>query len=283
MLAIPSFLTSNLKGYFMSESCYHYTSFDALFNIVTNKSLHLGSFAMMNDPLETLIDNELFHSLYAEEFDETELPPKFYFKRNNTDEFQYRAFGFSTSKNDDDLSQWRSYTEKGLGVCIEFDKDELESQLVKLLHRPMSVSYECAYSKDEEQGLMKNYVKSARENHWYKAMNQFHPDFMEYIHSRIDYATALQEMAIQIKHKSFAAESEIRFFILQDNFNGKIKMKPCSSGLTRYVNVKIAPACIKSVRLGPLVDKRNKSMIEQLFFSEFGKRIKVTETTSPYV
>ncbi|WP_038176008.1 hypothetical protein, partial [Vibrio coralliilyticus] len=82
----------------MSSSCFHYTSIEALYNIVTNKSLHFGSFGMMNDPLETKIDNDLFHELYSNEFSESELPQKFYFKRNNTDEFQYRSFGFSTSK-----------------------------------------------------------------------------------------------------------------------------------------------------------------------------------------
>lgn len=254
----------------MSESCYHYTSFDALFNIVSNESsLHFGCFAMMNDPLETLIDNKVLHQLYEEEFSEEELPPKLYFKRENTDEFQYRSFGFSTSKDGDDLTQWRSYTEKGLGVCIEFDKNELENQLVKLLRRPMSVSYECVYSKEDEQELMKKYVKSVREKQWYKNMYPFKPAYREYdrLNLNTDYITALQEMAIQIKHKSFSAESEIRFFILQDNFNGKIEMKPCSFGLTRYVNVEITPDCIKSVRIGPLVDKRNKFIIQQLFLS----------------
>lgn len=267
----------------MSNSCYHYTSIEALFNIVTNKSLHFGSFGMMNDPLETKIDDDLLRQTYEKEFSETELHSKFYFKRNNTDEFQYRSFGFSTSKFGDDLTQWRSYTKKGLGVCIEFDKQELEKQLFKFLRYDMSVSYECVYTKEEEQALFTEYVQSVRNNDWYKAMNQFHPEFMDHIHSSSGFITALQEMAIQIKHKSFKAESEIRFFILQDNFNGDIEIKTCSSGLTRYVSVPITPECIKSIRTGPLVDKRNDFMIQELFFSSMGKIIKVSETTSPYV
>ncbi|WP_370979080.1 DUF2971 domain-containing protein [Agaribacterium sp. ZY112] len=267
----------------MSNSCYHYTSIEALYNIVTNKSLHFGSFGMMNDPLETKIDDELLRQTYENEFSEAELHPKFYFKRNNTDEFQYRSFGFSTSKFGDDLTQWRSYTQKGLGVCIEFDRVELEKQLSKLLRDEMAVSYECVYSKDEELALFENYVQSVRNNDWYKAMNQFHPDYMNHIQSGSKYITALQEMAIQIKHKSFEAESEVRFFILQDNFTGKIEIKPCSSGLTRYVSVPITPECIKSIRTGPLVDKRNNFMISELFFSNMGKLITITETTSPYV
>jgi len=267
----------------MESSCYHYTSMEALFNIVTNKSLHFGSFGMMNDPLETKINDELLHQLYEEEFSESELHSRFYFKRNNTDEFQYRAFGFSTSKFGDDLSQWRAYTQKSLGVCIEFDKEELEKQLFKLLRNEMSVSYGCVYSKGEERDLLKNYVKSVRGNEWYKAMNQFHPDFADHVHFSSRYITAFQEMAIQIKHKSFEAESEIRFFLLQDNYKGDIKIKPCAAGLTRYVNVPITPECIKSIRTGPLVDKRNNFMIQELFFSEMGKIINVTETSSPYV
>ncbi|MCY9877306.1 DUF2971 domain-containing protein [Vibrio natriegens] len=267
----------------MSNSCFHYTSIEALFHIVTNKSLHFGSFGMMNDPLETKIDNDLLHELYASEFTESELPQRFYFKRNNTDEFQYRSFGFSTSKNGDDLSQWRSYTQKGQGVCIEFDKEELEKQLLKLLRVNMPVSYECIYSKQKERDLLQHYVQSVRENDWYKAMNQFNPDFFNHDHSKWDYVIALQEMAIQIKHESFKSESEVRFFILQDNFNGNIEIKPCAAGLTRYVNVSITPDCIKSIRMGPLVDKRNNFMIQELFFSKMGKIIEIAETTSPYV
>ncbi|CAA6678079.1 Unannotated [Lentimonas sp. CC4] len=267
----------------MSKSCFHYTSIESLFNIVTKKSLHFGSFAMMNDPLETKIDNELLHEIYEDEFSELELPPRFYFKRNNTDEFQYQSFGFSTSRLGDDLSQWRSYTQKGSGVCIEFDKAELEKQLRKLLQCDMPVSHECVYSKDKERILLEQYVQSVRNNDWYKAMNQFHPDNVDHIHSSTAFIKALQEMAIQIKHQSFEAESEIRFFVLQDTFKADIEFKPCTTGLTRYINVPITPECIKSVRTGPLVDKRNNFMIEQLFFSRMGKPIKTLETTSPYV
>ncbi|MCZ0925442.1 DUF2971 domain-containing protein [Vibrio diabolicus] len=267
----------------MSSSCFHYTSIEALYNIVTNKSLHFGSFGMMNDPLETKIDNDLFHELYSNEFSESELPQNFYFKRNNTDEFQYRSFGFSTSKNGDDLSQWRSYTQKTQGVCIEFDREELEKQLFKLLRVNMPVSYQCVYTKEEERELLQRYVQLVRSRGWYKAMNQFNPEFMQYAHTKLDYIIALQEIAIQIKHKSFEPESEIRFLILQDNFNGDIEIKPCTAGLTRYVNVNITPGCIKSIRTGPLVDKRNHFMIRELFMSKMGKVVKISETASPYV
>lgn len=267
----------------MSKSCYHYTSIEALYNIVTNKSLHFCSLGMMNDPLETKIDDDLLRETYKKEFSEEELPSQFYFKRNNTDEFQYGSFGFSTSKFGDDLTQWRSYTQKGLGVCIEFDKEELEKQLFELLRYDMAVSYECVYSKEEERNLFINYVQSVRDNEWYKSMNPLYARKMDISLFTNRYITALQEMSIQIKHKSFEAESEIRFFILQDNFKGDINIKPCNTGLTRYVSVKITPECIKSIRTGPLVDKRNNFMISELFFSNMGKPIKITETSSPYV
>ncbi|MDO6688086.1 MULTISPECIES: DUF2971 domain-containing protein [unclassified Agarivorans] len=267
----------------MSKSCYHYTSIEALYNIVTNKSLHFGSFGMMNDPLETKVDDELLREAYANEFSEAELPPEFYFKRSNTDEFQYVSFGFSTSKIEDDLTQWRSYTQKGLGVCIEFDQDELEKQVFKLLRDDKAVSHECVYREEEKRDLFIKYVQSVRDNNWYKSMNRSHPQFLNHIHFASNYITSLQEMAIQMKHESFRAESEVRFFIFQDSFNGDIKIKPCSLGLTRYVCVPITPECIKSIRTGPLVDKRNSFMISDLFFSNMGKLVEVTETASPYV
>jgi hypothetical protein len=177
-------------------------------------------------PLETTIDNALLHEIYEAEFSKSELPPQFYFKRNNTDDFQYRAFGFSTSRFGDDLSQWRSYTQKGAGVCIEFDRVELENQIFKLLRNQMPVSHDCVYSKDEERALLKEYVQSVRDHEWYQAMNQFHSDHMTPIHAGSEFIKALQETAIQIKHQSFEAESEIRFFVLPDNFNGDIEIKP---------------------------------------------------------
>ncbi|MCE2573311.1 DUF2971 domain-containing protein [Motilimonas eburnea] len=238
---------------------------------------------MMNDPLETKIDNDLLHELYTNEFSESELPQNFYFKRNNIDEFQYRAFGFSTSKSGDDLSQWRSYTQKTKGVCIEFDKEALEKQLVKLLHEKRPVSCECVYSITKERELLQRYVQLVRSNGWYKVMNQSNPEFMEHGLTQFEYMLAFQEMAIQIKHESFEPESEIRFFLLQDNFNGDIEIKPCAGGLTRYVNVNITPECIKSIRTGPLVDKRNKFMIQELFMSKMDKFVEVSETASPYL
>ena len=124
----------------MSNLIYHYTSLNALYEIIKTKSLLLPTLHGMNDPLEGGYKPDKFISdldfdMYPQKVNEN---TKQFFKllfillKNNKKQFikncknKTAAYSLSFSTKEDNISHWERYGNNMKGVCIAFDLDELE-------------------------------------------------------------------------------------------------------------------------------------------------------------
>lgn len=120
----------NLKEQFKQiDKLYHFTSFDTALKIIESNRLRFGRLNNMNDIHEN--DKIVFQDGYGHEM--TKIPIDlldiFY------DEiYKYRQISLSADSKDGklgfDLHQmWGLYAQKGEGVCLVFDKDELTKEI----------------------------------------------------------------------------------------------------------------------------------------------------------
>ncbi|MBR4789687.1 MAG: DUF2971 domain-containing protein [Treponema sp.] len=124
----------------MSNLIYHYTSLNALYEIIKTKSLLLPTLHGMNDPLEGGYKPDVFISdldfdKYPQKVNEN---TKQFFKllstllKNNKKQFikncknKTEPYSLSFSMKEDNISHWERYGNNMKGVCIAFDLDEME-------------------------------------------------------------------------------------------------------------------------------------------------------------
>lgn len=86
---------------------YHYTSLDALFNILKNGNVYLSPLTGLNDRKEVALVNEYMGAAHD---------------RSNSTVLMYHneQFILSCSKKNDDLQQWRIYGDDAAGAIIKF-------------------------------------------------------------------------------------------------------------------------------------------------------------------
>lgn len=118
----------------MSDIIWHYTSMEAMLQIIRNRSLFFSRAAYLNDSREIAW---VEHVLKNRSSDDTGL---------DAEKVQYllgcvlsievairtSPFMASFSMQPDQLSQWRAYADDGKGIAIGFDKDRLLNNLDEL-------------------------------------------------------------------------------------------------------------------------------------------------------
>lgn len=150
----------NIKEQFKkTEKLYHFTSFVMALKIIGTNRLRFGRLNNMNDIHEN--DKLMFVDANGQGIDEfpSEVLDTLY------DEiYKYRQISFTADsekgdKNGFDLHQmWGLYADKGEGVCLVFDKDELEKNYDMVTIHKKRVNY------DEAQ-LLESYVVSLSKEH----------------------------------------------------------------------------------------------------------------------
>jgi hypothetical protein len=119
----------NIKEEFCSlKKIYHYTTFQTALKILKSKSLRFGRMNGMNDIHEN--DKQCFVDDNKEHLDSFSSEV---LEALQNELFKYRQISFSIDEEGKvgfDLHQmWGLYADKGNGVCLVFDKDELERKL----------------------------------------------------------------------------------------------------------------------------------------------------------
>ncbi|MBC7488320.1 MAG: DUF2971 domain-containing protein [Cytophagaceae bacterium] len=206
----------------------------------------------------------------------------------------YRAFVFSLSKKDDDLSQWRSYTKNALGFSIHFNFNENlildqtkhydpKSGQDPSLHNCRILLKECIYSDELKQeafhSLLEHHYKKFKEESsrgfW---LNELFFDILT--------------LCLFCKNNSFEAEEECRIVvsIMYDFHLGEnlINFKSGNSFLIPYIELDTVDTSIKGITIGPtpsaflsmeslkiLLQKTTKT-------NEFSSPIKLRLTKIPY-
>lgn len=118
------------------EKLYHYTSVAAACKILCSNSMRFGALKGMNDINEAY---RYLHFLYPLEPDPSEAEreiAKYYQISFTVDKPKKRGYDIS--------AMWGHYAERGNGVCLVFDKNELLTSLpTNIERRDIKYSYKC--------------------------------------------------------------------------------------------------------------------------------------------
>ena len=120
-----------------TEKLYHFTSFDTAMKIIESNRLKFGRLNNMNDIHEN--DKIVFVDAKGQPIDKF---PSDVLDALHDEIYKYRQISLSIDSKDEkkqgfDLHQmWGLYADKGEGVCLVFDKKELEKNFEKVnIHR----------------------------------------------------------------------------------------------------------------------------------------------------
>lgn len=233
------------------KGLFHYTTFDALEGILSNKEIWLGNLKYMNDRLEM----EFFFKSLEEALVKTHLKCtdtiKVLFKTQLNRLKDTPTFAFSLSTTEEDASQWDRYANGGRGVCIKFNQEKLE-ECIQDKAFIQKVFYENV-SKHQILALLDIYLKEGTV-----------PNGFTSIDALFDNAWSC---AVSFKHPSFKAEKEVR--ICSVPFTGRVHMDELKyvatkSGLREYLPIKLCRdierdygRAIEKITVGPAagVDK----------------------------
>ena len=110
-----------------TEKLYHFTSFDTALKIIESNRLRFGRLNKMNDIHEN--DKVMFADANGQEIDEF---PSDVLDALYDEIYKYRQISLTADSEEEDKDgfdlhqMWGLYADKGEGVCLVFDKDELE-------------------------------------------------------------------------------------------------------------------------------------------------------------
>lgn len=214
----------------MQELLYHYCSLESLLGIARNKCLWASDARFLNDKLEVkeaknTIDSAI--DLIVERLAEVPGHDQIIERLLKVWGENHLQFVISFSKAADNLSQWRSYGDRGKGVCIGFDR----AQIAKLDHYLLDV----IYGPDD---LVEEVIKAAEG---YAAKPNRQDADLDALEKRFVQMTALA------KHDAFADEHEVRLLIQEREFAGDRKFRRSGQFLTSYREVDLSRVWLSGV------------------------------------
>jgi hypothetical protein len=207
----------------VSKLLYHYCGLDSLLGIAQNKCVWACDSRFLNDKLEIkAAKNAIETAIDLIEKALVDLPRRddVIQRLESAWEQDHIQFVISFSTAADDLSQWRSYGDRGKGVCIGFDQ--------KLLTRLDHCIREVIYGPS-------NLVTAVIEAATACAAKTY---------CTIDELDALErrfvEMTALTKHEAFADEHEVRMLVPGDGIAGQRQFRRSGQFLTSYIPVSLS-------------------------------------------
>lgn len=200
---------------------YHYTSGQALYEIINSSELHCSNIKFLNDPseqvyfkeiLETVLNKkteckEIHETLFNESYQSAVLDPG-------------EKFVASFSKNSDSLSMWNYYS-KGNGYNIGLDINSIERmhqndiaikriELIydKDLQLNQTEQYILGFKSDLEKYLKLEFAKRTADTE-----DEYHKNDHEQDAIIDSYNNGLFEMSLTYKHQAYEREEEVRLII----------------------------------------------------------------------
>lgn len=237
---------------------YHYTSFSSLLGMQRTRELWAGSIHYMNDASELVYACDVIDDLLAPQiaFGAQDSPRSIFAKelvqwisrlRGDTER---NLFIFSLSEAADLLSQWRSYTPHGKGVCIG-----IASEALRLIREDAGFRLgRCVYRKPEQQQLLQELYEmlwaSAQQAPFNGAANIYEPVYAN-IFDR--YANEIYQTLALIKHEAFLEEQEWRLISPLNYDLANCEFREGGSMLIPYLPISLAAAAppFEAVVLGP--------------------------------
>ena len=222
----------------MNEYIYHYTSDDALLNIINSKTIRFTKSEFLNDItegeyiydfieshkkqiLDQFIDNEYFEEIKDALSEENLQMNKadyevIYHPEDDTAEdllIDYDYYVFSTSMEDDLLNMWNYYLHNHSynGYSIKINKNELIKELKTKFGAACIIANNVIYTEEEQLDKIVELIKDAacqKEKYWGKAACMF---------DSIPFIDGIRKYRILFKPAYMADEKEFRIAIKFDD------------------------------------------------------------------
>jgi len=271
----------------------HYTTANALINIIQSEQLWATNIKFLND------EQEFLHAItLAKEIIEksTENAGKIKANRSAYDEFiknikkslenldTYHAgniFTCSFSEEKDLLSQWRGYCPNNQGYCIHFDLDGL-LKAAKEKYIDCDI-FPCVYDITEK----KKRISTVLNTYWQEYLKVTDAKQREGIVQNLTFE--IEQLASYFKHPSFAEEKERRIVIRmlwEIEEHAKFRAGPMS--IIPYIEVPAPKSLIKEIGIGPTRDqslaKRGLAALIDFKFGRFASigDVNISESKIPY-
>lgn len=268
---------------------YHYTSHAGLLGVIKSRGVWATDSRFLND------STEIVHTLSSAKemaghiyMDDDYFAPLAYALRHALETMENQAvFVTSFSEKPDLLSQWRGYCPGGAGVCIGFDKQELESYCAQYGYR----LEKCVYERDVLLVRIQQIVNDcfAKLPQPYVSRQQYdNLTSWEQVEYAINYQSRLGHIPDQsandailhdacrqlamlaplFKHDGFHEEAEWRI-VATEPTDIPLHFRPGPSYLCPYVEVGILEkkSTLKEVILGPNPNQRRAQTSVQMLLS----------------
>lgn len=218
---------NNLKSYeqmgYQPRKIYHYCSLEALYGIVTSKSLWLTSLDSTNDKKELRLVYDIFEQALDQIIDTEEnldlkndftyLREIAYKNRKNKYRKEQNYYGISFINKRDNLTHWDRYGNGSKGVCIEFNalgfkQLFLERQVPEYFTSWVS-QCEVIYNKEDQIRSTINEIKGK-----YNKFSQNFDKIFENREKRVGavYISAISSLKPKFKDIGFIDENEERIY-----------------------------------------------------------------------
>lgn len=234
---------------------YHYTTVEALFEIVKSKRFRLSNVFFMNDCMEV----EWCFNL-AREMMEKQDPKQFAPVLRQIEErgFQHVYCGcFSSLK--DDLSQWRGYADDGRGVAIEVDLARVIKEVNNVYIEKVEVNYSVEEQKAHLDEILQGFLKPIKKGGLAERLGERGKVAVAHFH--------LSHYAVQCKNPAFAGEKERRLVVrtperpddriwrydeeLAHEFPYGIDFRVRGGTIVPFVEIDLPLDAVRSIWLGP--------------------------------
>ncbi len=281
---INTFLTER------SGLIYHYTSFDTIYKIISNKCIWASDIRCLNDRNELKIGVEIFNQVisYLEntedyvlyEADVKVLLSQIVQKSSNS------IFNASFSYDGDLLSQWRAYGDNGQGICIGINKEKFISMLEEEADTDSYYGLDLNYSISDCFNELLDQITEFIRNCYAKQISTFnYRETKDYYDEREKLIDLIWTTILTIKDNAFFEEKEWRVLYIQDKLKQMKPIEYFSKGnmMVPYIRIDLKNIPIELIRLGPCVINQevNKIAIQDFLLSN-GINASVETSKIPY-
>jgi hypothetical protein len=254
---------------------YHYTDLDGLIGIFERRELWAHHNQFMNDPDEFRYTYRLAH-----EWMKANYPIDVQTEQERLRAFLDAPFHGSPgqdflacfSNRRDDLSQWCAYAANGEGYSIGFAVDSLIHCAEPQGSLPIAVPV--IYELAEQQTILDRVLRPICE----AVDTNLRTPETEAVRLQRRLNAVLFLLGIQFKHRSFAAEDEVRL-ICGDEGSSRFRFRRGRRGLTPYLPLVLPldehPEIVPSITIGPAHDRKAATLALRLLLRKQGLEDKV--------
>ena len=212
---------------------HHYTTFDAVKEILRSHTLHLTHAAFSNDPSELRYGLNLIENIFGEAGEKA-------FSRHDflsILDFDTQPFVFCLSESEDMLSQWQMYAGHN-GCCITFSHE------ISKLTRGDRWALAPVIYHEEEQRRYLTALNEERQKPEYRGQNRLSTNLYFLL------------SVVFLKNNAFSQEKEWRIVnIIQQDAVDAIEYRSGSRFLKPYVRLQCDPLPTTEIRIGPADDQ----------------------------